>query len=530
MKGRSARGWYDYRTMRSVPRIVVAALLLAACQVTTPPPIATPSPVVLPSATPTATPSPTPKAPLGGTLRVALSAPIGSLDPQIAGASPLVVSQIFEGLVARGQNGVAPALATKWLVGPDGRTWTFTLRDGVTFHDGTAADAAAVAKSLARIDDPIIEKADAADAHTVVLTTRTPYGMLLSALATPPYFIVSPVSRTSGTGPFRAAPGTEGVRSLVLERNDRYWRTDSSGQRLPYLDKVSFTPIADSGTRLASIRTGSVDYVQDLALGDLGTIRTDPSLQVVVRPESMVLYLGLNLSQPPLDDLRVRQAIAQGINSRSLVDRLYAGIATPASQLPPPAMLGYDDSVSAFAKADAAAARKLLADSGHPNLEIDLWYLADANGSLPDLRRVAEGVGADLAAAGVIADPKTIDPITFGVSLRENRYPMWVGIASAATFDPDDLLGVAFIPPVVNGQDQPSEAGGWINKEVAGLLRAARTEPDQSKRAELYKQVSKIVQREIPRIPIAWSSPPAAASQRVINPQAELFADVAMGK
>jgi len=334
MKGIALRGGMT-NAMRSLARAVVFALVLAACQQTTPTPTPTPtqSPVALPTATATPTPSPTPKAPLGGTLRVALSGPIGSLDPAVADANPLVASQIFEGLVARGTGGVQPALATKWLVDADGRTWTFTLRDGVAFHDGTPFDAAAAAKSLTGTNSAVIEKVTAADAHTLVLVTRAPFGPFLSALATPSYFIVSPASRTSGTGPFRAVPqggSPAGVSPLVLERNDQYWRSDASGQKLPYLDHLSFTSIADSGTRLAAIRAGNVDYVQDLSLGDLATIRTDPSLQLVTRPSSMVLYLALNLSQAPLDDLRVRQALAQALNPRSLVDRLYGGLATPA--------------------------------------------------------------------------------------------------------------------------------------------------------------------------------------------------------
>ena len=511
-------------------QLFVVLLVVTGCQ-------STPEPSPSPSASPVAVPatsvppaSPSAKIPLGGTLRVALSDPVGSLDPQIADANPLVVGQIFEGLVARGQNGVIAALATKWLVRADGRAWTFTLRDGVAFHDGTALDGAAVAKSLTRADDPLIETVEATDARTVVVTTRVPYGPFLSALATRPYAIVSPASRTSGTGPFRVPTGGEGVRPLVLERNDRYWRSDANGQKLPYLDKLSFTAIADPGTRLASIRAGTVDLIQDLAIGDIGAIRADPSLQLVTRPDTMVLYLGLNLSQSPTDDLRVRQAIAQSLNPRGLVDRLYSGVADPASQLPPPAMLGYDDSVTEFAKADVAAAKKLLADSGHATLDVDLWYVLGGSVTVPDMRRVAEAVAADLAAAGINADPKTIDPVTFAVSVRENRYPMWIGLATTAIFDPDEILGSAFIPPVANGQDQPTEAGGWINKEAAGLLRTAQSEPDQSKRSELYKQVSKIVQREIPRIPLAWSAPPTAVTKKVVNAQGSLFVDVAMGK
>ncbi|MHB8630610.1 MAG: ABC transporter substrate-binding protein, partial [Candidatus Limnocylindria bacterium] len=165
--------------MRRLSRFIIVAVVVAACHPTAPAPPANPSPVVLPSAAATPTAGPTSRTPLGGTLRVALAAPIGSLDPRSPDVNPLVASQIFEGLVARGTAGVVPALATKWRVGPDGRAWTFTLRDGVTFHDGTALDAAAVVKSLGRANDPLIANADAPDDRTVVLTTRAPYGPFL---------------------------------------------------------------------------------------------------------------------------------------------------------------------------------------------------------------------------------------------------------------------------------------------------------------------------------------------------------------
>ena len=508
---------------------LVVLLVGQACVQSSPVPSPTAS-VALSSGTATARPTPSAAVPLGGTLRVGLSGPIGSLDPQAADANASVIGQIFEGLVARGTNGVAPALALKWLVGADGVAWTFMLREGVVFHDGSPLDAAAVAKSLGRLDDPLIAKAEASDAHTVVLTTKSPSGTFLSALATRAYAIVSPSSKLAGTGPFRVPAGGENARPLILERNDRYWRSDATGQRLPYLDRLSLAAIPDAGTRLAAIRAGNVDLIADLAISDLGAVRTDPSLQIVIRPATTVLYLGLNLSASSLDDLRVRQAIAQALNPRGLVDRFYGGAAAVASQLPPPTMLGHDDSVTEFAKNDVAAAKKLLADSGHPTLQLDLWYLQDAAGTLPDLRRIAESVAADLAPAGIAVDTKTIDPITFGVSLHDNKYPAWLGSATPETFDPDELLGAPFIPPVANGQDQPTAAGAWLNKEVAGLLRKARTEPDQSKRAELYKQVSKIIQRELPRIPLAWSSVPLAATRKVINPQSAVFADVALGR
>ena len=514
--------------MRGLALVAVLATLIAACQ-GAPGPSQSPTGVSAPPAA-SATPAPSPSLMArGGTLRVGISTPLGSLDPRAIDADPLVIAQVFDGLVARGINGVAPALATKWLVAPDGRTWTFTLREGVVFHDGTAVDGAAVAASLGRRDDPLIERASAPDARTVVVTTRSPYGPFLSALATAPYAIVSGSSPLAGTGAFRVPAGGGSARPLVLERNDRYWRTDAAGQTLPYLDRLSITSIPDASARLAALRAGSQDLVTDLALADIGTVRTDPSLQLVSRPETTVLYLGLNLSAPGIDDLRVREALAQAIDPRAIVDRLYSGAAVPASQLPPPAMLGADDSMTEFAKHDAAAAKKVLTDSGHAAFQLDLWYQLGGPVTLPDMRRVAEAIAGDLGTAGVAAEPKTIDPITFDLSVRENRFPAWIGYASAASFDPDELFGV-FIPPVVNGADQPTEAGGWANPEVAGLLRKARAEPDQSKRAELYKQVSKIVQREIPRIPLVWSAAPAAATKKVVHPKGSLFAEIAIGK
>lgn len=514
--------------MRPIALLAAVAILMAACQAA-PEPSPSPTRAVVPSPTPAASASPTPGKALGGTLRVAVSTQIGPLDPRAGGADPLVIGQVFEGLVQRGATGPAPALATKWLVAPDGRTWTFTLQDAVVFHDGSAADGPAVAKSFARADDPIIEKAESTDARTVVLTTRTPYGPFLSALSTAPYAVVSPAAKLAGTGPFRVPPGGDTARPLVLERNDRYWRADASGQRLPYLDRLSITSIPDPGTRLASIRAGNQDLILDLAIGDIGTIRTDPSLQLVTRPVTSVLYLGLNLSSPGVDDLRVRQAVAMGISARSIVDRLYGGAATPATQLPPPTMLGYDDSVTEFARSDAAAAKKLLTDSGHSVFQLDVWYQLGGPVTQPDMRRIAEAVAGDLGVAGFSADTKTIDPITFDVSVRENRFPSWLGVATAASFDPDELLS-AFIPPVVNARDQPTQGGSWSNPEVAGLLRKAGTEPDQSKRSELYKQVSKIVQREVPRIPLVWITPLAAATKKVIDPKGTFFAEIAIGK
>jgi len=520
---------------RSVLLAVVAgaaSLTALACQAGPLPP-ATPAASGVAAATAAAT-----RVPTGGTLRVGLPGEIGLLDPggEDAASEP-ILRQLYEGLVERVGDRIVARLATKWSVAPDGRTWTFSLRDGVLFHDGTPLDAAAAARSLTRpIDrtggsaDDVIESAAATGPATLSVVTRTPFAPFLSLLGAPRYAIVRTGSPNVGTGPFLLRAGTETARPLTLERNPAYWRADARGTALPYLDRLVFQAYPDATARVAALRSGAVDLVTELPIADVPTVRADPSLQLVARPATTVLSLAMNLAQSPLDDLRVRQAIAVAINRRTLVDRLYVGEARPATQFPPPGTLGHDDSIIEFSRNEPEAAKKLLAQAGQTAIEIDLWYVLGAPPSQPDARRIAESIAADLAAVGIIANVKTIDYVTFVLSVRDNRYPLWIDSTTLIAGDPDELLGRLFIPPVLAGQDQPTPGGGWIDREAAGLLRKARIEPDESKRSELYKQVSKIVQREIPRVPLVWSSAPAAATKKVIDPLAFWSGAAAIGK
>ena len=521
------------RLGRILAGAAIAGVLGLACQAA-PAPEATPAPSGA-KATPTAAAS---RVPTGGTLRVGLPGDIGLLDPGGGdAASEPILRQLYEGLVELVGDRIVGRLATTWSVAADGRTWTFTLRAGVVFHDGMPFDAAAAARSLTRLidrtggsTDPVIESAAAIGPATLSVVTRTPFAPFLALLGTPHYGIVRTGVPNVGTGPFLLRAGAETARPLILERNPAYWRADAAGAALPYLDRVVFQSYPDATAGVAALRSGAVDLVTELPIADVPTVRADPSLQLVARPATTVLSLAMNLGQPPLDDLRIRQAIAAAINRRALVDRLYAGDARPATQFPPPGTLGHDDSILEFSRNDPDAAKKLLALAGKPTIEIDLWYVLGAPPSRPDARRVAESVAADLAAVGITANLKTIDPVTFTLAVRDNRYPLWIDSTTLTAGDPDELLGRLFIPPVLEGKDQPTSGGAWADRESAGLLRKARIEPNGSKRSELYKQVSKIIQREIPRVPLVWSTPPAAATKKVIDPLAFWSGAAAIGK
>ena len=478
----------------------------------------------------------------GGELRVGHAADVVTLDPWNAAdaGSLLATRQVFETLVAHEPSGtrVEPRLATRWETSADGRTWTFTLRDAIRFHDGTPFDAAAVAFNFDRARDaahpargrrgvfalfaarwtvdgePLLLKVAAPDPRTVVFTLRTAFGPFLADLANPAFAIASPRSMqgdpdgwmlggsaaAAGTGPFRFAPGSwQRDGQLVLERNPAYWQTDERGGALPYLDRVTFRVVPDPAQRVAELRAGTLDVVRDLPPHELATVRGSPNLGLLARPPQSVVYLGLSPVRAPLDQLDVRRAVAAAVNRQALAQAAYSGDGRAASQLIPPGLLGHDDSVVEFQRYDEAAAKRLLADAGVARgFETELSYPAPLRPDEPDMRKVAEAIAADLARVGIKVHLRATDATRADArEQEEQRAPMYLGERSAATADPDELL-VA-----------------WWDPQARALLHQARVAPAESKRAELYKQVTKMLQQQVPRIPLFHPTRPLAASRKV---------------
>jgi len=515
---------------------LVALLMLSACQA---PPVPG-----------TATPSPTPAGTIetGGSVRIALSADATTLDPWNANDTNtlLVTRQIFETLVDYDAGGlkIVPKLAHSWSVSPDGRSWTFALRRGVKFHDGTDLDAAAVVLNFDRArlgahplrgpaaasgpayrayaalfqgfdDASVIVRAEAKDAATVVITTKIPFGPLLADLAMPYFAIVSPksmrddpagwsapVSRgAAGTGPFVWRPGAwQPGQQIALERSTEYWMKDQTGTSLPYSDRIVLRVIRDEATRIAELRSGGLDAVRDLTPNTLPAVKGDPNLQLLVRSAASTTYLGVG-AVAPFDRVEVRRAIAMAIDKSLLAATLFSGAGRPASQLLVPGMLGHDDSVVEFYRLDTAGAKRLLADAGVASgVTTELWYPSAWRPYYPDPKRVAESVAADLAKIGIVATVRTEDAAAYLADARAGRLPLWLGEAGGESADPD-----VFFP----------DGGAWAGDVVRELLRRARYEADASKRTELYKQVSKIIQQDATRIPLVQADALVAATKKV---------------
>jgi peptide/nickel transport system substrate-binding protein len=485
--------------MRSPAAVLVAiGVVLGACTVN-----------------PTApTPSPTP-AIVGGTLRVAIPAEPASLDPWSDEVSLVATRQIFETLVDvdPATSRIAPGLASSWQMTNDGATWTFTLREGVRFHDGSPLDAAVVAASFDRgrttgatayrvlFGDPsAIQSIHAVDPRTVRFDLRAPFGPFLAHLGAPQ----SAIARAggAGTGPFAAPAGALAPDgALTLRRNDAYWGRDAAGKQLPYLSGLVLRPVLDAASRLAELRAGRVEVALDLPIAQASSARSDPSLAVSPRKDAALASLGISTAATPFDRPEARRAVAMAVNRNALAP-VYSGTSRPATQAVPPGSLAYDGSVVEFAALDVDAARKALADAHIPTpISAELGYPSAPTAAYPDPQRIAQSIAADLGKIGIVARVRSVDP----AALRDAGATLTLD-TTVVGLDPDDVFWPLY------GLDDPSGTS-----LIVGLVRKARAEADPSKRAELYKQVSKIGRTDALRVPLLFADRPNAATARLVG-------------
>ncbi len=449
---------------------------------------------------------------------------------------------MYEPLVDLSPGGftIVPKLAERWSVSADGRVWTFQLRSGVRFHDGTAFDAAAVAQNFerarpfARFDlGSLVTSVVTPDPATVSFTLRTSYAPFLATLATPSFGIVSPTCLrqgsvwatpatrcAAGTGPFRIEPGAwQAGEKITLVRNPAYWGKDSGGRALPHLESLEFRVVPDEASRVSALRAAGIDVALDVGPSSVTAIRSDPNLGIRRRPSADVSYLGISASSAPFDSPDVRRAVAMAIDRGAMLQTVYGGDARVASQLLPPGLLGYDETVTDFAKLDAAAAKKALADAGYPNgFTTELWYASVSSSALPDPKRIADAIAADLGRIGIFVRTRSADADAVAAYSRSGIAALWIGERTGVRADADEFLADVSSSPIIQE-----------------LVRRARAENDASKRAELYKQVTKLLQQESARVPLFHSTPPIAVTGKVTGlvPQPivpESFAAVALGR
>ncbi len=474
-----------------------------------------------------------------GVLVVGQIAEPQALDPHAVTAVNdfRILMNIYDGLVryAPGTLEVEPALATGWEISEDGTVYTFTLRDGVTFHDGSAFDAEAVVWNFARMlneDHPLheatgpfplsfffsaIEDVEAVAPLTVRFTLNEPYAPFLSNLAYPTGLIVSPAAveaqgaefgrNPSGTGPFRFAEWRSNER-VVITRNDDYWDGRAASEA------VIFRPITDANTRVAEMLSGGIDMMVEVPPVALSQFRGD-AFQVIEQAGPHVWFLILNAKEGPFADVRVRQAANYAIDKRALVEDVLEGTATIASGPIAPAFAWAYAGLDPYPY-DPDRARALLAEAGAEGAQITFFVTEGGSGMLDPIP-MGTAIQADLARVGFDVQIQTFEWNTFlgrvnpGLEGQADMAQMaWM------TNDPDTL------PFLTLRTDAWPDAGGfnsgyYSNPEVDALLEAARVETDQDERARLYREMQAIVQEDAPWVFVANWQQNAVTSAAVEN-------------
>ena len=479
----------------------------------------------------------------GGTFIFGRGGDSVGLDPALEedGESFKVCDNIYDTLIQYkdGSTEIEPGLATSWESSEDGLTWTFHLRKGVTFHDGTPFNAEAVLFSLNRQHDKthafhdvggsyvywiatglaeIVDKITAVDEFTVQIHLKTAYSPFIYTIAITSFSIVSPTAvkelgdeysnNPVGTGPFKFVQWDRGDK-IVLAANENYW-----GRR-PKLDRVIFRSIPDNAVRLIELQRGGLHAMEFPNPDDLQQIQDDETLELLSQPGTNIGYLAMNMDKPPLDNLKVRLAINHAINKSEIIKHLYQGLGVPAKNPIPPTMWSYDDTIEDF-DYNPKLAKQLLAEAGYPNgFETTLWALPVPRPYIPDGRALAEVLQSELRNVGIETKIVTYDWGTYLEKTKYGEHDMAMLGWSADLGDPDNFF--YFLLSKSSAEKPAGNIAFYRSDTMQNVLEQARSISDKEKRIALYKQAQQIFHKDVPWVPLAHAKQILVVNKKVKN-------------
>jgi len=423
-------------------------------------------------------------------LTIALQLEPPHLDPTSAAAGAIdsvLYANVFEGLTRFGADGaILPGLAESWEVSGDGLTYTFDLRDGVTFHDGTAMDAEDVKFTLdrARAEDSAnaqkalfedIAEVTAPDPQTVQITLAQPNGALPFNLAWGDAVIVAPESIDAikqapvGTGPFRFEEWVQGDR-IELARYAEYWGA------APALEAATFKFISDPTAAFAAMMAQDIDaFAGYPAPENLPQFEADPRFQVLVGSTEGETILAMNNGQPPFDNALVRAAVAHAINRQDIIDGAMFGLGTPIGTHFAPHNPDYLDLMD-FSPFDPEKARALLAEAGFADGFTTTLKLPPPSYA----RRGGEIVGAQLRAVGIETE---ITNLEWAQWLEEVFRGKDFGLTIVSHTEPADI----------NIYARPDYYFQYDNPDFQALMKELSATSDMAARTELLHQAQRMI-------------------------------------
>jgi peptide/nickel transport system substrate-binding protein len=448
-----------------------------------------------------------------------------NLDPRVGidAQSERIDELLFDALVHRDEHfQLKPWLADSWET-PDPVTYVFHLHPGVHFSDGRPLTSRDVKytfdsilngsiRSTKRATYRFIDRIDAPDALTVVFHLKEPWSSLLWNVANDAIGIVPEGSGSDfaqhpvGSGPFRLV-SNEQDRDVVIERNDSYWREPAK------IERVRFDVVPDTTTRALELRKGSADVALNSLTADMEVaLRRDPNLVVEESPGTLYQYLALNLRDPILRDVRVRQALAYAIDVRPLIHYLWRDLARPAESVLPTQSWAFADAWPYHF--DPTKARELLDSAGYPMRNGVRFHLTMKTSTEETTRLLAAVLQQQLRNVGIALDIRTFEFATFFSDVTRGAYQMyslrWVG----GNNDPDIfeyIFSSDRMPP--NGANRSY----YSNPVVDRLIEAGRRESDPAKRRAIYAQLQEQLARDLPYIHLWYLDNVIVHSRRVSN-------------
>ena len=505
----------------------------------------------------------------GGTLAVAIATSPAYADPSLDSdaGSLLVANQVVEGLVGirpGTTSEVVPVLAAALPEsGPDGLTWTFKLRTGVRFHDGTTFDAAAVKANYDRWksypkgdlqshatfyaavfggfgDASNLTSVQTIDSATVAFHLKVAQSSFLLAQTGPAFGIQSPAAIDAndgnnttlaqnsyamgtggkgralvGTGPFMLSEW-QARDHVTLVRNPDYWDASSRA----YLDQIVFRPIADATARTSALKSGSVDLVETLDPAAVSSLTGSSGYRVFSGGDScQVAQLLMNNSGSyngkvnPLGITSARFAIAAAVQKQTYATAFYAGGAVAADNWLPYGAQFYKREY--LPQYDLSKARSYIAQSGlsAARLAVELAYPSNTFSSmLPDPQGLARGVALDLQTIGFTVTLKTETADAFAADAAAGKLQMWVSGTSCRWAGADDMLGLF---RYVNGA--PPAAFNYDDPTVDQAMAAAASSPDDASALTAWQKVQDLVAADMPTVPLLYVMPQAGARSYVVG-------------
>lgn len=411
--------------------------------------------------------------------------------------------QIYETLVRNVGTSIVPWLAESWTTSEDELTWTFKLQEGVTFHDGTPFNAEAVKYNIERLRNPEVgaPRASTVDMFTdveviseyeIAISTAEPYGPMLGQISNYNLSMMSPTALETygtdislhpcGTGALMIKEWVPGS-ALVMTKYDNYWGEKST------IDTLTFKFVAEDSSRVMMLQSGDAD-VGPVAAAQIAQIEADPNVDVMVETGYRTIYLGMNTSRAPFDDVRVRQAVAYAIDKQAIIDHVLEGYAKYPS--------GIESTVIPYSAQDLdpytynpEKSKELLAEAGYADGLSIIFHTCE--GRYPMDRMVAEVCQSMLAEVGITAELQVVEWGAYSAMTTEGTETQLflMGKGSPAG-DPDYTLDLCY------GTDKGMNNTKYSDAQVDAWLLEQRQSTDTAVREEILYKIQEKINNDCP--------------------------------